>query len=320
MSDRSICSVRQTSKSGETPILFIVAKAPADTRAPTPVVFIVSGDSHMRQMLRALVVSSGLQAVTCGSVAEYRDSEKPDTVACLILHENSPDMSGLDLQHQLAHTGPPIVFITNHCDVRSCVRAIKAGAVDFLTSPFHDSELLHAVNAAIARYRDTRSQRAELARLQQHFALLTPREREVLSLVVSGLLNKQSACKLGISEVTLQVHRSRIMQKMAAGSLADLVRMATRLQVPLVCSHALSAVPNGRTKPTLSPPSMTARDPRNARLELSISRVRGQDLPPADASIGPSLDASRLLATGLRVPGASQYTSALAPEHGSTDK
>jgi FixJ family two-component response regulator len=239
--------------------------------APSHIVFIVSGDSQMRQMLRSLVVSSGLQAVTFGSAAEYRDSDKPDAAACLILNVNPPDMSGFDLQQQVAHVGPPIVFVTNHSDVRSCVRAIQAGAVDFLTSPFRDSELLHAVNAAISRYRDTRVQRAELARLQQHFALLTPREREVLTLVVSGLLNKQSACELGISEVTLQVHRSRIMQKMAARSLADLVRMATMLQIPLVYSQALSALPNGRTRPTLSPPSMTTLDSRNARREPTTS-------------------------------------------------
>lgn len=211
--------------------------------APSHIVFIVSSDSHMQQMLCSLVVSSGLQAVTFGSIAEYREGDKPDTAACLILNVNLPDTSGLDLQRQLAPTGLPIVFVTNHFDVRSCVRAIKAGAVDFLTTPFRNSELLHAVHAAIAQYRDTGLQRAELARLRQHFALLTPREREVLTLVVSGLLNKQSACTLGISEVTLQVHRSRIMQKMAACSFADLVRMATVLQIPLVCRHTVSPAP-----------------------------------------------------------------------------
>jgi FixJ family two-component response regulator len=202
--------------------------------APTQIVFIVSGDSHLRQMLHSLVASSGLQAVTFGSAAEYKDGDKPDTVACLILDVNLPDMNGLDLQCQVARTASPIVFVTNHSDIRSCVRAIKEGAVDFLTTPFRDSDLLHAVHAAIAQSRDTRSLRSELARLWRHFALLTPREREVLTLVVSGLLNKQSACQLGISGVTLQVHRSRIMQKMAASSLADLVRMATMLRIPLV--------------------------------------------------------------------------------------
>ena len=245
---------------------------------PTQIVLIVSGDPHLRQMLHSLVASSGWQAVTFGSAAEYRDGDKPDMAACLILDVNLPDMSGLDLQRQVARTGAPIVFVTNHSDVRSCVRAIKEGAVDFLTTPFRDSDLLRAVHAAIAQYRDTQSQRTELARLRHHFALLTPREREVLTLVVSGLLNKQSACELGISPVTLQVHRSRIMQKMAASSLAALVRMATMLQIPLVSSNALSALSNGRTKPTISRPPMTARDSRNALRDLSTSRVRGNSV------------------------------------------
>jgi Response regulator len=229
MSYMPTCSVRQTSKSSETPI---VCSGGAASLAPTPAVYIVNGDPHMRRVLHDLLSSEGFNAVSFRSAAEYRTANGLDVPSCLILDVDLPDMSGLDLQGQVAHTGPPIVFVTKHFDVRSCVRAIKAGAVDFLTTQFRDSELLHAVNAAIARCRDTRSQRAELARLQQHFALLTPREREVLSLVVSGRLNKQSACELGISEVTLQVHRGRIMQKMAARSLADLVRMATKLQIP----------------------------------------------------------------------------------------
>jgi FixJ family two-component response regulator len=239
MSYTSICPVRQTSKSSGTPL----------TRTPTPVVFIVNGDPHMRQVLHDLLSSEGFNAVSFGSAAEYRTANKLDVPSCLILDVDLPDMSGLDLQGHVAHTGPPIVFVANHFDVRSCVRAIKAGAVDFLTSPLRESELLHAVNSAIARYRDTRSQWAELARVRQHYALLTPREREVLTLVVSGLRNKQSACKLGISEITLQVHRSRAMQKMAASSLADLVRMASLLQITLVSPHASGALPNGGTKP-----------------------------------------------------------------------
>jgi FixJ family two-component response regulator len=236
MSCTPICSVRQTSKSSP---------------GAASLVFIVNGDPHMRQVLHDLLSSEGFDAVSFGSAAEYRTANNLDVPSCLIIDVDLPDMSGLDLQRQVARTGPPIVFVTNHYDVRTCVRAIQAGAVDFLTSPFRDSELLHAVKVAISRYRDTGVQRAELERLQQHFALLTPREREVLSLVVSGLLNKQSAGELGISEVTLQVHRSRIMQKMAAGSLANLVRMAIRLQIPLACSHALTALPNGRTRPII---------------------------------------------------------------------
>jgi FixJ family two-component response regulator len=252
------------------------AKPPADTRAATPVVFIVNGDLHLRQLLHDLLSSEGFNATSFGSVGEYRTAL--DVPSCLILDVDLPDMSGFDLQRQVARTGAPIVFVTSRSDVPSCVRAIKEGAVDFLTTPFRDSDLLHAVHAAVAQCRDTRSQRTELARLQQNFALLTPREREVLTFVVSGLLNKQSACELGISEVTLQVHRSRIMQKMAAGSLAGLVRMATTLQIPLVCSHVLSARPNGKPKPAVSPRHMTVLELRNARRELSTSRVRSNSV------------------------------------------
>ena len=157
-----------------------------------------------------------------------------DLPACLILDVELPDISGLDFQQQLGDAyHPPIVFITGHGDIPSSVRAIKAGAVDFLAKPFSQPDLMAAVDAAITRDRHARLERAERARLQQRYSSLTPRESQVLPLIVSGLLNKQAAAELGISEVTLQIHRSRIMQKMAADSFADLVRMAGQLNIAL---------------------------------------------------------------------------------------
>jgi FixJ family two-component response regulator len=157
--------------------------------------------------------------------------------SCLILDVELPDINGLDLQRQIAEAEhPPIVFITGHGDIPSSVRAIKGGAVDFLTKPFSDADLMIAVGAAIAQDREARSARAELGMVRRRYLDLTPREREVLPLVVSGLLNKQAAAELGISEVMLQIHRRNVMQKMAAASLADLVRMAERLDIPL--SHS----------------------------------------------------------------------------------
>jgi FixJ family two-component response regulator len=149
-----------------------------------------------------------------------------------------PDINGLEFQEQIADGDhPPIVFITGHGDIPSSVRAIKGGAVDFLAKPFSESELIEAINAAIDQDRVSRLERAELAKLQQRLSCLTPREREVLPLVASGLLNKQAAAELGISEVTLQIHRGRVMQKMEAASLADLVRIAERLKIPVTHSR-----------------------------------------------------------------------------------
>jgi len=188
----------------------------------------------MCEALRELFTSLGMASVTFGSVAEYVAYQKPDLPACLILDVELPDISGLDFQRQLGDAyHPPIVFITGHGDIPSSVRAIKAGAVDFLAKPFSQPDLMAAVDAAITRDRHARLERAERARLQQRYSSLTPRESQVLPLIVSGLLNKQAAGELGISEVTLQIHRSRIMQKMAADSFADLVRMAGQLNIAL---------------------------------------------------------------------------------------
>ena len=197
-------------------------------------VYVVDDDVRMCEALRELFTSLGMASVTFGSVAEYVAYQKPDLPACLILDVELPDISGLDFQRQLGDAyHPPIVFITGHGDIPSSVRAIKAGAVDFLAKPFSQPDLMAAVDAAITRDRHARLERAERAQLQQRYASLTPRESQVLPLIVSGLLNKQAAAELGISEVTLQIHRSRIMQKMAADSFADLVRMAGQLNIAL---------------------------------------------------------------------------------------
>jgi len=197
------------------------------------VVYVVDDDVRMREALRELFTSLDVPSVTFGSVAEYVAATKPDLPACLILDVELPDINGLDFQRQLGDAyHPPIVFITGHGDIPSSVRAIKAGAVDFLAKPFSQPDLMAAIDAAIARDRHARLERAERARLQERYSSLTPRESQVLPLIVSGLLNKQAA-ELGISEVTLQIHRSRIMQKMAADSFADLVRMAGQLNIAL---------------------------------------------------------------------------------------
>ena len=203
-----------------------------------PIVFIVDDDRRICEALSELLSTFDLHVVTFGSAAEYIAYPKPDVPSCLILDVELPDISGLDLQSQTAQGDhPQIVFITGHGDIPSSVRAIKAGAVDFLTKPFKEEDLMRAVHAAIAQDRDARRKRAELAELNQRLSSLTPREREVLPLVVSGLLNKQAAAQLGISEITLQIHRGNIMKKMRAGSLAELVRMAGMLEIPMTHSR-----------------------------------------------------------------------------------
>jgi len=198
------------------------------------IVFIVDDDRRIREALTDLLASFGLQAVAFGSAAEYMAYERPDVPACLVLDVQLPDINGLDLQGLIAPgEHPHIVFITGHGDIPSSVRAIKAGAVDFLSKPFKEHDLMRAIDAALAQNRDARRTRAELADLRGRFSSLTPREREVLPLVVRGLLNKQAAAELGISEVTLQIHRGSVMKKMGAGSLAELVRIAGVLGIPL---------------------------------------------------------------------------------------
>ena len=203
-----------------------------------PIVFIVDDDRRICEALSELLSTFDLHVVTFGSAAEYIAYPKPDVPACLILDVELPDINGLDLQSQTRQENhPQIVFITGHGDIPTSVRAIKAGAVDFLTKPFKEADLMRAIHAAIAQDRDARRKRAELGELRQRLSSLTPREREVLPLIVSGLLNKQAASKLGISEVTIQIHRSKIMKKMDAGSLAELVRMAGMLEIPMTQSR-----------------------------------------------------------------------------------
>jgi len=197
-----------------------------------PIVFVVDDDYRVREALSSLIASAGLRVTAYGSAAEFLEADKPDLPACLVLDLELPGPSGLDLQRELANGGgPPIIFITGHGDIPSSVRAMKAGAVEFLPKPFGDEDLLKAIDTAIALDRAARQERAELAELRRHYALLTPREREVLPLVVAGLANKQTAAELGTSEITIGVHRGQIMRKMGAGSLAELVRLADRLQI-----------------------------------------------------------------------------------------
>jgi FixJ family two-component response regulator len=197
-----------------------------------PIVFVVDDDYRVREALSSLIASVGLCVTAYGSAAEFLEADKPDKPACLVLDLQLPGPSGLDLQRELANgSGPPIVFITGHGDIPSSVRAMKAGAIEFLPKPFGDEDLLKAIDAAIALDRAARKERAELAELRSHYALLTPREREVLPFVVAGLANKQTAAELGTSEITIGVHRGQIMRKMGAGSLAELVRMADRLRI-----------------------------------------------------------------------------------------
>jgi len=203
--------------------------------APDHIVLIVDDDRRIRESLTALLSSFDLQAIAFGSAAEYLAYPKPEVPACLILDVELPDLNGLELQSRIAEGHHPhIVFITGHGDIPSSVRAIKAGAVDFLTKPFKEADLMRAVNAALAQNRDAGRERAELDELRRRLSTLTPRERDVLPLVASGLLNKQAAAELEISEVTLQIHRGNLMRKMGAGSLADLVRMAGMVDIPVV--------------------------------------------------------------------------------------
>jgi FixJ family two-component response regulator len=203
--------------------------------APDHIVFIVDDDRRIRESLTELLSSFDMHAVALGSAAEYLAYPKPDVPACLILDMELPDINGLELQSRMAEGHHPhIVFITGHGDIPSTVRAIKAGAVDFLAKPFKESDLMRAIAAALEQNRDARRRRSELAGLRQRFSSLTTRERDVLPLVVSGLLNKQAAAELGISEVTLQIHRGHIMKKMGAGSIAELVRMAGLLEISVV--------------------------------------------------------------------------------------
>ena len=196
------------------------------------IVYVVDDDARLREALEELLSSAQLTVKTFGSATEYLAFPRPERPACLVLDLELPDTNGLDLQRRLATDAhPPIVFLTGYADVPRSVRALKAGAVDFLTKPFSDAELLGAIETAIARDCAARRERAELATLERRCSALTPRERDVLPFMVRGLLNKQAAAALRISEVTLQIHRRNVLHKMQARSLAELVRMAGRLGI-----------------------------------------------------------------------------------------
>ena len=196
-------------------------------------VFVIDDDESIREALRSLIRSVGLKVQTFASAHEFLASSRPDVPACLILDVRMPGLSGLDLQRELAEADIhiPIIFITGHGDIPMSVRAMKAGAVEFLTKPFRDQDLLDAIQQALERDRLMRSQQADVAELRNRYQSLTPRETEVFALVVKGLLNKQIALQLGTSEITIKLHRRQVMEKMHADSLADLVRMAERLHI-----------------------------------------------------------------------------------------
>jgi FixJ family two-component response regulator len=197
-----------------------------------PMVFVVDDDVRIRDALASLLASAGLDVVVFASATEFLDAEKPDAPACLVLDLELPDIHGLELQKDLAERdAPPIVFITGHGDIPLSVKAMKAGAVEFLPKPFGDDELLSAINAGIALDRSARLKRSERAELTRRYDRLTPREREVLTFVVGGFANKQTADELGTSEITIGVHRGQIMRKMGARSLAELVRLADKLGI-----------------------------------------------------------------------------------------